>query len=167
MLLVEVAIGQQGCGILAGTVVGVDWSGSTAAGTAVSIVAGTAVGAAAGGTVGLVAGAAGTGSSAVGTGGGDLAVAAESVEKGIVGVVVYGLGRRQGFQLLQPFWRSWCCVLCGRASRKLVLYVHWGWGACVYTVCVRTTFSATLFAVDRASKLGCVGGACLVRVGFR
>ena len=124
MFLVEVAIGQQGCGILAGTVVGVDWAGSTAAGTAVSIVAGTAVGAAAAGTVGPVAGAVGTGSSAVGTGGSNLAVVVEGVERGIFVVVVYGLGRRLGFQLLQPFWRSWCYVLCGRASRKLVLSVH-------------------------------------------
>ena len=99
---------------------------SIAAGTAVSIVAGTAVGAAAAGTLGPVAGAVGTGGSAVGTGRSNLAVVVDGVEGGVLVVVVYGLGRRLGFLLSQPFWRSWCYVLCGRASRKLVLCVHWG-----------------------------------------
>ena len=165
MFLVEVAMGQQGYGILAGTVVGVGWAGGIAAGTAVRTVAGTAAGAAAAGAVGPVAGAGGTGRLAVDTEGGTLAVTVEGVERGILVVVVQGLGGCSGLHFSQPFWRSCCYVLCGRTSRKLVLCVHWGWDATVYIVCVHMTFGATLLAVDRASELGCLGGACLIRVG--
>ena len=66
------------------------------------------------------------GDSAVGTEGSTLAVVVEGAERGILVVVVYGLGRRLGFHRSQPFLRAWCYVLCGRASRKLVLCVHWG-----------------------------------------